>query len=440
MTRKKAYIIQSSLTIICAALLVLVPLSWMFARRSDFLNLEKRYREKWPDFNADMLFSGDWGRRVDAWMADNMPAREILTGLYSYSKYFTGSQNAQEIIVDGGGRLLESPPRFSENDLTRRLDKIAGFSESFESDALLVIPPTAGHSSKTGLPDYVWRCYHDDELFDIVKSFSAVDNSRAFGFVDLRGAFLSAPTPLFYRTDHHWNADGVYLAYAHICEALGKAPLPADAFTVAKSDGFYGANYALSGLWLTRPDVIEMWTPPCEVRVSIWDGMETDDGGEMKIAGADVFDSMFFTEHLSERDKYPVFLDGNHALTLIENLSAAPSDASAAADTSSDASAAVETSSEISAGTAVDTSSAAEDAIPAAPSGTLLVVKDSYGNSLIPLLIPHYEKIVVVDLRYYRTPVSELARDIGLPEGGYAVLIVYSVNHIVNDPDIMWLR
>lgn len=75
-------------------------------------------------------------------------------------------------------------------------------------------------------------------------------------------------------------------------------------------------------------------------------------------------DSFFFLSHLDEDDKYPVFLDGNHSLVRIENK--------------------------------------------AADGGKLLLLKDSFGHSIAPFLSEHYSEIIMVDLRYYKLPVSEL--------------------------------
>ena len=37
--------------------------------------------------------------------------------------------------------------------------------------------------------------------------------TRQEGFVPLRTAFAESPEPVYYRTDHHWNFQGAYLAY-----------------------------------------------------------------------------------------------------------------------------------------------------------------------------------------------------------------------------------
>ena len=454
--------IRSLLTVICTALLAVVLLCLIFFRQTDFIDLEKRYREKWPEFTSGNFLNGEWGRQVDAWISDNMPARELLTGINAYFTYATGRQPAQDIITDKTGRLLESPTKYAEADLSRRLAKISTFAETQKNGALLIVPPTAGYSSKTSLPGHVWRCYRDDEIFGAVISeaarvytcegFDAVGATAGnvavetaagsgLGFVDLREQFMNASAPYFYRTDHHWNGAGVYAAYSAVCNALDITPLFSDKYSITGFGGFFGANYALGGLWLTRPDDIELWAPPCVARVTISDSVSIGDGGELRLDGESVYDSLFFEERLKERDMYPVFLDGNHALTIIENLSFGV-DAGAAGDTFGKATgllndiAADETNDEIAGGLAADTKGEPN----ACGENTLLVVKDSYGNSLVPLLVPHFKTIYMVDLRYFRAPVSDLTTAIGYHEAEMPALFVYSANHIVNDPDIIWLR
>jgi len=38
-----------------------------------------------------------------------------------------------------------------------------------------------------------------------------------------------------------------------------------------------------------------------------------------------------------------------------------------------------------------------------------IVVKESFGNAFIPFLVDHYQKIYVVDYRYWTGSISELA-------------------------------
>lgn len=54
---------------------------------------------------------------------------------------------------------------------------------------------------------------------------------------------------------------------------------------------------------------------------------------------------------------------------------------------------------------------------------TLLLLKDSYANAMVPFLTQHYETIVLVDLRYYRDSLLPL-----FEEGVDDLLILYNVS------------
>ena len=80
-------------------------------------------------------------------------------------------------------------------------------------------------------------------------------------------------------------------------------------------------------------------------------------------------DSLYAMEQLLRKDKYAVFLNGNHARIHIKTAN---------------------------------------------PSGRkLLVVKDSYANSLIPFLIKHFSEIHVIDLRYYDEDLASFVNEQG---------------------------
>ena len=62
----------------------------------------------------------------------------------------------------------------------------------------------------------------------------------------------------------------------------------------------------------------------------------------------------------------------------------------------------------------------------------MFVLKDSYANCFIPLLAPHYEKIYVVDLRYYNGRLLALMEQYE-PETGMDVLVLYNCIHFLED-------
>ena len=63
---------------------------------------------------------------------------------------------------------------------------------------------------------------------------------------------------------------------------------------------------------------------------------------------------------------------------------------------------------------------------------TLFVIKDSYANSMIPLLTTHYEKIYVIDLRYFNGKLFDFMK-ICEPEEGMDVLLLYNCIHFLED-------
>ena len=62
----------------------------------------------------------------------------------------------------------------------------------------------------------------------------------------------------------------------------------------------------------------------------------------------------------------------------------------------------------------------------------LLVIRDSYFDSMAPFLTAHYSEIHVVDFRYNRANVEEYMKENEIEE----VLIVYSLANFVEDKNI----
>ena len=59
----------------------------------------------------------------------------------------------------------------------------------------------------------------------------------------------------------------------------------------------------------------------------------------------------------------------------------------------------------------------------------LLIFKDSYANCLIPLLIPHYESIVIIDPRYFTGDIRDIVSDTDFSD----VMFLYNLNTFLED-------
>lgn len=181
------------------------------------------------------------------------------------------------------------------------------------------------------------------------------------------------PESAYYATDHHWSLDGTYAAYRAYCIAEGIKPLELTDFRLSTFEGFLGTTYSRSGYPFAKADTLRCAQPIAPVKLSI-----KDDGSE--------YDHLIFPEHAETYDGYAVYLGGNHGLLEITNENA--------------------------------------------EGGTLMVFKDSFANSLLPLLSAHYKRIVAMDARYYSGNFSDAVAAAGSIDN---ILYVYSMDSLLND-------
>lgn len=200
--------------------------------------------------------------------------------------------------------------------------------------------------------------------------FAAVEKAQLGDFADIRRLLDYGS---YYATDLHWNQREILPVAEAICTALG-VPAPQDLHekTLGQFYGVYKGQSALpmgmDTMTVLTSDLIEN----CTV---------TAFGSKEETA---VYDLPKF----AGRDPYDVFLSGANGLMTIEN--------------------------------------------PAGKPGKHLVVfRDSFGSSLVPLLLQGYETVELVDIRYL--PASQLGKLLDFE--GKDVLFLYSTT-VLNTPGI----
>ncbi len=150
-----------------------------------------------------------------------------------------------------------------------------------------------------------------------------------------------------YHTDHHWSTDGAYFAYTQICEMLSERAYEKDMFErVTVSENFYGTAFAACGLpySLVQPDSILLYRYKGDSAFRV----TNRENGAVSYGFYDM-------SALVHADKYRVFLGGNYAhLSIVQE---------------------------------------------GAERKRLLLIKDSFANSLIPFLALHFD-LEVIDPRY----------------------------------------
>ena len=158
----------------------------------------------------------------------------------------------------------------------------------------------------------------------------------------------SDPQKYYYRTDHHWTTEGAYAAYSVICGELGITPQDKRLFECQTvSDDFYGSAFRRSALpkAMIDPDSIALYRYAGDGAFSVTDRLTQK-----------TWHGLYSTSALDTSDKYCVFLGGNYAHLSITDKSDSKRE-------------------------------------------KMLVIKDSFANSLIPFLALHYD-LEVIDPRY----------------------------------------
>lgn len=189
---------------------------------------------------------------------------------------------------------------------------------------------------------------------------------------DLTEALSAHPEQqLYYRTDHHWTAAGARIGYDCLTGGSGAYSGETERFC----EDFYGTTWSKTLDLTARPDSVDIFTVPDTLQV-------TADGKEIPL----------YDRTAAERkDKYAVYLGGNYGLVTITG--------------------------------------------GCRNGKTLLVLKDSFANALVPMLTADYETVILVDLRYYPGTVRSLLQQIEPDE----LLFVYEMSNLASGDDFVKL-
>ena len=168
---------------------------------------------------------------------------------------------------------------------------------------------------------------------------------------------------LYFRTDHHWNGKGAYYAYEAFCEAKGIKPYTLEKREKLTFDGFLGTLYSNSShdQALLPADTVEAYKPfskSTSMKYYDYNGYEHQWDIVMDVTGWDA------------GTLYNTFAAGDNPIAVLENK--------------------------------------------AVTDGSIcVVVKESYGNALMPYLIDHYSTIYEIDYRYWNGNLVDFCKEKG---------------------------
>lgn len=325
-----------------------------------------------PELSVKALRTGKFMSGFETYVADQFPLRDGWIAGKAWSERLTGKHESNGIYFaqaeDGTACLI---PRFDAPDEKRvaeHLDDVKRFAARSPVPVTFSLVPTAASVWVERLPRGAPN--YDQRLLMDQAAQTVPD------FVNLYGALAShKEESIYYRTDHHWTSLGAYYGYQGLAEALGyEAALPPEFEVVSRN--FYGTSCSASGVRWVEPDLISVGVPDEGITVTSYSGEKAEPR------------QLYDFSKLEERDQYAFFLGGQQPLAVIETqYSDRP---------------------------------------------RLLIVRDSYADSLAPFLTRHFSEIHLVDLRYYKGSLGEYIREKAIDR----VLVLYSAASFVSDSNL----
>lgn len=305
--------------------------------------VEKRELQTRPEISITKVLDGRFQKKYESYLRDQFPGRDHWVSFQTDMELFMGKNEIHNVYIGKNHYLLEhytekefDPQQISKN--LQALEKFVGKAKQ-NADVHVMMVPTKSWVLREKLPAFAPH-YKEQKFYDALQQ--KLEKEDVLISVE---PVLDAhkEEEIYYRTDHHWTTLGAWYAYEQYTKAAGGDLQRAQGkkkFRCISKD-FYGTTYAKIN-YARQADKIEIYEPADKLRVVY-------NMGEKKTK------TLYDFSFLKTADQYSVFTGGNQAVL------------------------------EITGGIK--------------NGKTLLLIKDSFANSILPFLAEDYEKLVVVDLR-----------------------------------------
>ncbi|MDO4608509.1 MAG: DHHW family protein [Clostridia bacterium] len=358
---------------ITAGVMVVVMLmaAFIIVPDKNFSHKENRSLSTAPKFSVKGLFSGEYTSDLAEYISDQFVLRDEFVAVKAYCELIQGKCENNGVIYAENDTLIAKNV-ITENVMQQNLETVKQFEKQTGVSVFLGILPRSVDVFAERLPD-TYPNQNNDILWQ--KLYASANTLK-----------ITAPNlyePLcegnnYYRTDHHYTSMGAYQTYRLLGDTIGYKAKSTDFFEQEiVSRDFCGTSMRTSGFYFAKKDKITLF--------------RYDDDNTYKITADGKNINLYDMSSLKNTDQYAVFLGGNHARVDI---------------TRNDKN-----------------------------RQKLLVVRDSFADSLAPFLAIHYD-LIMLDLRYYTESAAQLVKDEKIEK----VLILESIDEFATSKNISYLR
>ena len=333
----KKHFAKIEIFLVCIVWIGLTAFSW-FSPALEFSLSERRKLKQFPELSLEAIENGSFMKDFESFTLDQFPLRDTFRTIKALAAFglFNQKDNNDVYIAQGQASKLE--PVLNEGSLRYAKDRLTYLMDKYfaGTDANLYF---------SIVPD---KGYYLAEK----NGYLSMDYDKMVGYfkeqlvntqyVDLF-PYLSADN--YYATDSHWKQEDLLKVAEALATAMGvQDSIYKDYELVETGKDFYGVYYGQAALPLA-PDTIKYLTNKYLEECIVYNIEKNEVGG------------IYNESKLDSWDPYEFFLSGAVHTLVIENPNAAAE-------------------------------------------RELVVFRDSYGSSLIPLLVGAYSKVTVLDTRY----------------------------------------
>ncbi|MGN0337116.1 MAG: DHHW family protein [Lachnospiraceae bacterium] len=348
------------------------------AEERTYSSAEKRELQTMPKVKAKTIMNGKFQKKYETYLSDQFPGRDDWVQLQTFVSRLFGKTESNGVYFGKDNYLLEhyDASDFEEERMQMNIEALAEFARRAEkkADVKVMLVPTKTWVMQDKLPAFA-PTYDEQSFFDALEQQFGDESSQIL--IPVAQVLQEhREENIYYRTDHHWTTFGAWYGYCAYVEAMsgnsGQAAKKQQALDLVCTD-FYGTTYA-KVRQAAQADEIYVYEPEATLEI-------------VYNMGEKITQTLYETEYLDSEDQYRVFEGGNQAV--------------------------------------LEISGGAENG------KTLLLIKDSFANCMLPFLVEDFEKIVVVDLRQLNIGCDALM-DMFAPTD---VLVLYNSAQFAADRD-----
>lgn len=341
-----------------------------------FSENENKVMAIFPNFKLESLLNGEYTSKVEEYFSDHIIFRNEIISFKTITNIVMNKKDNSRVYFAKNNMLMEMHENIVNESVDTNINVINKFNEflndkySVNMDLMLVNTKTSIYEDM--LPKFA-NVNNEDEIIDYIYSTSNTNN------IDISDILKANKDKyIYFNLDHHWTQLGAYLAY---CKYSDNKGYDSSNYTITTNltNEFFGSLYSKAINPNLKPDSIIAYNLDSNLKYNI------------RYDGSKVTNNVYQKSNLNKKDKYTVFLDGNHSVVEINTNNK--------------------------------------------NGKTMVIFKDSFGHPFIPFLLNEYEKVIVLDLRYVYTDLNVYFKNNNVTD----VLMLYNIYNFVNKNEFIKL-